>query len=72
MKHQKQMGWDLRYYHFDMKTNCFPCIFPHLQSTCNFVQNFYTALNDELLYLQLYCHEVPTNQTAAVIQKPQI
>lgn len=34
-EHQKQMGWSLWYYHFDMKTNCFPWIFPHLQSESN-------------------------------------
>lgn len=34
-EHQKQMGWSLWYYHFDMKTNCFPWIFLHLQSTSN-------------------------------------
>lgn len=27
-EHQEQMGWSLWYYHFDMKTNCFPWIFP--------------------------------------------
>lgn len=34
-EHQKQMGWSLWCHHFDMKTNCFPYIFPHLLSTSN-------------------------------------
>lgn len=53
-EHQKQMGWSLWYYHFNMKTNCFPWIFPHLQFQCNFestsTQNLYKVKQNAAIF----------------------